>query len=286
MCKKTISGTIKEWVVNDYFTPNIKAEVILDTLLTPYVAQIVERKLGKQDGELTFLTKEMSIPASDTFGSSAPKIDYVLASRETVYLVELKTTDSSINDLQTANYLNNCPGKPFGERLGRQLLFILDKPDDTFTLHLLDDSDKWGAPSQWDDETLKNVFQAIISKSFHVPAGAAGNSCAEKARELIRSNNWTQRGKYRSRKYLYTLGQLIDYLNIDKSGLWKKPMEVIYLTPYGVDIAAEGKACTSISLRKAVGELQPKPGDEEYVELLQSIIAAIYTAEETPSCHP
>lgn len=284
MCQKTISETIKEWVVNDYFTPNIKAEVILDTLLTPYAAQIVEHKLGKQDGELTFLAKEMSIPASDTFGSSAPKIDYVLASREAVYLVELKTTNSSINDTQTANYLNNCQGKPFGERLGRQLLFILDKPGDTFTLHLLDDSDKWGAPSQWDDETLKNVFQEIISKTFRTPAGAAGNSCAEKAMDLIRSNEWTQREKYRSRKYLYTLGQLTDYLNSDKSGLWKKPMEIIYLTPDGVDIAADGKKCTSISLREAVRKLQPKPGDEEYVKLLQSIIAAIYPAEETPSC--
>ena len=38
----SLSGTIKHWVVNDYFTPNIKAEVILDTLLTPYSTQIVQ----------------------------------------------------------------------------------------------------------------------------------------------------------------------------------------------------------------------------------------------------
>ena len=31
----TLSDKIKKQVVNDYFTPNIKAEVILDTLLTP-----------------------------------------------------------------------------------------------------------------------------------------------------------------------------------------------------------------------------------------------------------
>ena len=34
---------IKKCVVNDYFTPNIKAEVILDTLLTPYVSEIINR---------------------------------------------------------------------------------------------------------------------------------------------------------------------------------------------------------------------------------------------------
>ena len=31
----SLSDKIEKQVVNDYFTPNIKAEVILDTLLTP-----------------------------------------------------------------------------------------------------------------------------------------------------------------------------------------------------------------------------------------------------------
>ena len=35
---------IRKWVVNDYFTPNIKAEVILDTLLTPYVTEILKNQ--------------------------------------------------------------------------------------------------------------------------------------------------------------------------------------------------------------------------------------------------
>ena len=54
---------IKKWVVNDYFTPNIKAEVILDTLLTPYSTQIVQGQLNELVGSLTFLTKEMSLMA-------------------------------------------------------------------------------------------------------------------------------------------------------------------------------------------------------------------------------
>ena len=36
-----LAKEIKKWVVSDYFTPNIKAEVILDTLLTPYVKQML-----------------------------------------------------------------------------------------------------------------------------------------------------------------------------------------------------------------------------------------------------
>ena len=49
---------IKKWVVNDYFTPNIKAEVILDTLLTPYVKQMLWNECGIH---ADFLTKEMSM---------------------------------------------------------------------------------------------------------------------------------------------------------------------------------------------------------------------------------
>ena len=54
---------IRKWVVNDYFTPNIKAEVILDTLLTPYSTQIVQGQLNELVGSLTFLSKEMSLMA-------------------------------------------------------------------------------------------------------------------------------------------------------------------------------------------------------------------------------
>lgn len=42
MPEKTLRQIICDQVVNDYFTPNIKAEVILDTLLTPYSTQIVQ----------------------------------------------------------------------------------------------------------------------------------------------------------------------------------------------------------------------------------------------------
>ena len=59
-----LAKEIKKWVVSDYFTPNIKAEVILDTLLTPYSTQIVQGQLNELVGSLTFLSKEMSLLAS------------------------------------------------------------------------------------------------------------------------------------------------------------------------------------------------------------------------------
>ena len=63
MPEKTLRQLICHQVVNDYFTPNIKAEVILDTLLTPYSTQIVQGQLNELVGSLTFLSKEMSLMA-------------------------------------------------------------------------------------------------------------------------------------------------------------------------------------------------------------------------------
>ena len=42
----SLSDKIEKQVVNDYFTPNIKAEVILDTLLTPYIKQMLKAQLN------------------------------------------------------------------------------------------------------------------------------------------------------------------------------------------------------------------------------------------------
>lgn len=63
MPEKTLRQLICDQVVNDYFTPNIKAEVILDTLLTPYSTQIVQGQLNELVGSPTFLSKEMSLMA-------------------------------------------------------------------------------------------------------------------------------------------------------------------------------------------------------------------------------
>lgn len=117
---------IKERVVNDYFTPNIKAEVILNTLLTPYITKIIESQMGAQVGSLTSLTKEMSIQEKGGPDNRGTKIDYVLEDEKScVYLVELKTTNGSISSNQIGRYIDNCCGKTFGEALGDKLLKIV-----------------------------------------------------------------------------------------------------------------------------------------------------------------
>lgn len=247
----SLSDTIKELVVNDYFTPNIKAEVILDTLLSKYIHELVEGT--------TLVAKEMSIPMGDLFGSIGPKIDYVLAG-DKVYLIELKTTNSSDDDKQAGKYLDECQGqeKYFGDKLGRQLLSILNKKT-VFNLKL-------GDHERWANETLRTAFDLILQK---YGVKSQDGHCAEQAMALIREKRWTQSKKYRSRKYLYTLGQLVDY----PEELWDKQMEVIYLTPDG---RPTHKGIAAQSLKGFVTGLPNRHPNDELARLLADIIADIY----------
>ena len=95
---------VREWTVRDYWTPGIKAEVILDMLLSEFVADIVGQKLKQ---EVILLAKEFPIPASDKEKSlSNAKVDYLLGCPGTgdlpgiLYLTELKTSPKSYKEKQ------------------------------------------------------------------------------------------------------------------------------------------------------------------------------------------
>lgn len=224
----SLSDTITKWVVKDYFTPNIKAEVILDTLLTPYIPRILKDQL---DIDAEFLTKEMSLRGvQDDEGQESnrgSKIDYVLADKQKdiIYLVELKTTDSSVNGEQLLLYasLVNEP-TTFGAVLGERLLKILMKS------FQLDDLEGTG------DDRLKDAWKKIWNKrKNYVPKDknpAESGSYEKRAMNLIKAKGWAWRSGLRSRKYLYTLGQLRDYLHNHKGkGLWNREVKLIYLLP-------------------------------------------------------
>lgn len=223
-----LPDTITEWVVNDYFTPNIKAEVILDTLLTPYIPQILKDQL---DIDAVFLTKEMSLRGvqddEEQESNRGSKIDYVLADEQKniIYLVELKTTDSSVNDEQLLLYasLVNEP-TTFGAVLGKRLLNILMES------FQLDDLEGAG------DDRLKDAWKKIWNKrKKYDPKDqnpAESGSYEKRAMNLIKAKGWAWRSGQRSRKYLYTLGQLRDYLhNNSGKGLWNREVKLIYLLP-------------------------------------------------------
>lgn len=263
--KETLEECICDQVVSDYFTPNIKAEVILDTLLTPYIHELIE------GAEL--VTKEMSIPRKDAsgekkFGSKGAKIDYVLAKDDRVFLVELKTTDSSLDKKQAADYLSYCQGKRFGVTLGRQLLEILQNNFRVkgFSVQI---DDPW---DELDDTVWKKTFKRII-KYFRPDVSWDDN--AEMAANLILKERWAQIPGYRSRKYLYTLGQIADYVGKGSGhSLWGNTMEVRYLTPSGITM--EGYP-PSFSLKSFTEDaFRGVHSEDPYAQMLAKILKKIY----------
>lgn len=268
-------GIIKDLVVNDYYTPNIKAEVILDTLLTPYIVGIIKEQCGV---DAAFVTKEMSVFDESRDNNQGEKIDYILADAETVYLVELKTTKGSIKPEQALLYQKNCFRKKFGEVFGDKLLKIVSTK--------LKGVGKIWEETNEPEERLGKLFNDILQK---YGPDVRGKSCAGRAKELLKLKEWDS-----SYKYLYTMGQILDYLD-DFPGrtLWDLHLKLIYITPNGEwphptefkqysdnptdnsNFYLHPKEKGSVSLKKAEAYLRRVQGDE-LAGLLADIIKEIY----------
>ncbi len=116
---KKFYENVKKWTVSDYFNPGIKAEVILDMLLTPYITKIVANYLNKEAKNIKLLAKEFPIDnTKDDFSLRNNKVDYLLEygdeEKPKIYLVELKTTNSSFDVEQFENYIRIMNGNEKG----------------------------------------------------------------------------------------------------------------------------------------------------------------------------
>ena len=117
------------------------------------------------------------------------------------------------------------------------------------------------------------------------------NLYAEAAKALIKKAGWAQSDSARSRKYLYTMGQLLDYRatigrqqKLAKDTLWNRPLKLIYLTPSGSlpyadyldsEFYLHPKGTGSVSLARA-GKYLAKKTDDDLARLLAGIITDIY----------
>lgn len=277
-----LADEIKRWVVNDYFTPNIKAEVILDALLTPYIADIVKAQCSSVGKELAFVTKEMSIAEfipeqeeREKYGNRGTKIDYILADKDYVYLVELKTASTSIDDEQVVRYIKNCAGKKFGEALGDKLVKIMKSKSVNTPPYTVKD--------------IKKVFEDRFNKN---KCELLKGNYADQARELLKKMKLNS-----TNKYLYTIGQILDYVYKDEKNprdIWNNKLKLIYITPDERKILPNGVGekwkllyvkddCTSVSLEKSLSTLKKlkeknKKNEEkrDYIDLLIGIIKELY----------
>lgn len=90
---------VKEWTVSDYCTPGIKAEVILDMLISDYIGDLLQFHY-ENEKKVTLLLKEYPIKIYEENNRNA-KVDYLVCVGDTkLVLVELKTTNDSFSDAQ------------------------------------------------------------------------------------------------------------------------------------------------------------------------------------------
>ena len=109
---------IKFWTLNDFCSPNIKAEVIFDMLLSPFITDIVKEGMNSNGG-FVLLAKEFPLKVYEN--NKGPKVDYLLMDDSTndLYLVELKTDNNSFNKKQYSIYLETQKNSDIGENFCR-----------------------------------------------------------------------------------------------------------------------------------------------------------------------
>lgn len=89
---------VKEWTVSDYCTPGIKAEVILDMLISDFIGDLLQFYYNGK--KVTLLLKEFPIKIYEEKNLNA-KVDYLVCVEDAkLVLVELKTTNDSYRDKQ------------------------------------------------------------------------------------------------------------------------------------------------------------------------------------------
>ena len=122
MCDyKAFYEMVKKWTVNDYRTQKIKAEVIVDMLISEYIEDIVSQSLSLRK-KVKLIAKEFPIARvgqfpikkmGDTFSKRQyASVDFLMSGEDSnksvIYLVELKTSDDSLDGLQLWNMLWTC----------------------------------------------------------------------------------------------------------------------------------------------------------------------------------
>lgn len=93
---------VENWTVSDYCTPGIKAEVILDMLISEFIEDLVRYHYFGENKEykVTLLTKEFPIRINEKNNRNA-KVDYLVSvGSEKLVLVELKSTNDSFSKPQ------------------------------------------------------------------------------------------------------------------------------------------------------------------------------------------
>ncbi len=124
-----LAQSVKEWTVRDYYTPKIKAEVILDMLLSEEISELLRLVHKKEEidlKEVTFLAKEFPVTSYIDGVQCEGSVDYLAyaGNEKKIFLVELKTTNGSFSWNQFKKYLWFCGKKVYRKQPAEKGFFI------------------------------------------------------------------------------------------------------------------------------------------------------------------
>lgn len=254
-------------ITRDYYTANIKAEVILDMILTPVIEKILtvigqkNKNLGI-NGEMKLLAKEFPMLKPNSCAKTDEEVfkevkrspalksnreneynyrncntDYLMCDKESVYFVELKTTQNSCDHKQMINYRNylaECENKKFSSVSGAGFIELLNHVSQT-GYSRSSKNKPWG---ETEKDDLKRLFEAVIRYPEYRGYGKDGEKLPLEEDWVMEKNHHADDAliylkKTRavsSKKYLLTAGQMLDHM---KDGEWWecKQIKLIYLMP-------------------------------------------------------
>lgn len=244
MTKDEILEELEKNIISDYFTANIKSEVILDMLLTPIIDKVLsiigEKKKDKGiEGIVKLLAKEFPMLKEGQLDYRNRNADYLMCDDKSVYFVELKTTQGSFDDDQLEKYIEYLErykeDKRFKDIAGKEFIKLLNHVSKTG--HSKDNLEKLfegvmhcNKPLE-EKERLKWLFEKII--------------CHPNAPEELKEN-WQNENRHAeraiihlkdtqaisSKKYLLTAGQMLDSMKKDDKWWWdKRKIKLLYIMP-------------------------------------------------------
>ncbi len=236
-----IHRALSQEMIKDYYTANIKSEVMLDAILTPVIANIltvIGQENKRINGEVRLLAKEFPLLSNKNAEGGKPNFrscnaDYLMCDTDSVFLVELKARQESYHHAQMENYLAYCLNRErFSESAGKNFVYLLNHVSKTGYSHKTW-AEKIGALKAKD--ALKWLFEIIVNypedrgKTAYPEAGWEGKgkrdgSHAERAIQYLKEEKAAS-----SKKYLFTAGQMLD--NMKESEFWEKRIGLLYLMP-------------------------------------------------------
>lgn len=258
---KYVHERFAEEVINDYFTANVKAEVILDTILTPVIDKILtaackEKGEIKRESQIKLLAKEFPILKEKRKEGEIRKsyrscnADYLMCDEESVYLVELKTSMDSDNEEQRKNYIEHCGDKEFSKELGNDFIRLLNHVSKT---GMSDDAlektleERRGKESGWEADDLEWLFKRIVTYSTTDNVESKKEAWDKQKYYESRAKCYLQREKaVSSKKYLFTAGQMLDKMENKEWWNYKK-IKLIYITPNEIGDNKEQLNCDNVA---------------------------------------